>query len=313
MTKNNFMPLMDDPMIKHILGENRFIDFTKNLVHNITNIPYKKLEGAIITNGEELGKNNIKDKAFSCDIMMRLKNGMKIIIESQNNNDSKSEIKNIFYGLRELLNQIPKGEKIKKLKPVYQIIIVKNDYVKRKIQKKLINEFHLTEKNNNKFVLLNGLYTIKIIDIKSEIGYSEANDELKGWINLFRAKNQIEAEIAVKRIKILEGVLKEMNNFMDENYVRTYKEKYDDEMELLKKIWKKEARKEGREKGRLEGIEQGSNKKSYEIAIKMLEKDMNPKDIEELTGVTYDRIHSLTKNISKKYQIRETKAKYNQK
>ena len=208
MTKNNFMPLMDDPMIKHILGENRFIDFTKNLVHNITNIPYKKLEGAIITNGEELGKNNIKDKAFSCDIMMRLKNGMKIIIESQNNNDNKSEIKNIFYGLRELLNQIPKGEKIKKLKPVYQIIIVKNDYVKRKIQKKLINEFHLTEKNNNKFVLLNGLYTIKIIDIKSEIGYSEANDELKGWINLFRAKNQIEAEIAVKRIKILEGVLK---------------------------------------------------------------------------------------------------------
>ena len=43
----------------------------------------------------------------------------------------------------------------------------------------------------------------------------------------------------------------------------------------------------------------------------MLEKDMDPRDIEELTGVTYDRIHSLTKN--KKYQIRETKAKYNQK
>jgi len=64
-----------------------------------------------------------------------------------------------------------------------------------------------------------------------------------------------------------------MNNFMDENYVRTYKEKYDDEMELLKKIWKKEARKEGREKGRLEGIEQGSNKKSYEIAIKMLDRN----------------------------------------
>ena len=114
-----------------------------------------------------------------------------------------------------------------------------------------------------------------------------------------------------------------MNNFMDESYVRTYKEKYDDEMELLKKIWKKEARKEGREKGRLEGIKegieqgieqgikQGSNRKTYEIAIKMLEKDMDPRDIEELTGVTYDRIHSLTKN--KKYQIRETKAKYNQK
>ena len=35
-----------------------------------------------------------------------------------------------------------------------------------------------------------------------------------------------------------------MNNFMDESHVKKYKEKYDDEMELLKKIWKKEARKE---------------------------------------------------------------------
>lgn len=111
MTQEEFTPLNDDSMIKHILGNEKNIKFTKNFIHNVTNIPYKKLEGATITNSEKLNKDNIKNKSFEPDMIMRLKDGMKIMIDMQNDNSLESELKNLCYGLRELINQIKIGEK----------------------------------------------------------------------------------------------------------------------------------------------------------------------------------------------------------
>jgi len=67
--------------------------------------------------------------------------------------------------------------------------------------------------------------------------------------------------------------------------------------------------------GRNEGINIGRDKALLETARKMIEKDMDPNDIEEITGITYSEINSLTKNIKssrKLYQVREEKSEYNQ-
>lgn len=172
------------------------------------------------------------------------------------------------------------------MKPVFQIIIVKIDYIKRKIMKKILNEFQIIEKENNKLILLDGLYTIKIVDLKCEIEYGKYSEELIGWKNLLKAESLEEAKIAGKGIKILEEVLKEMIRFMDEVKPRMAFEKFEEDKRLQ------------RELGIKEGINQGETNKTYEFAKEMLISGEDDNKIKKYTKLSFKEILKLKKQLN---------------
>ena len=109
-----------------------------------------------------------------------------------------------------------------------------------------------------------------------------------------------------------------MREYASEEYVQDYtiRDKlHRSEVNSARENGLSQGRSEGINIGRNEGINIGRDKALLETARKMIEKDMDPNDIEEITGITYSEINSLTKNIKssrKLYQVREEKSKYNQ-
>jgi len=318
---------MDDLMSRGIFGDPRNIEYTKHFIKSVTKFSDEMLEDMVVTNGETLTKNSIIDKELESDIKLRLKSGLNIILEFQNKNDIDSEIKNILYSMNELITQVKRGDKYStKLKPVYQIIVVNNDTLRKKLKRTLLNTCQISNLEDNEYIILKNYYTIKILDINGEINYAKDDKELLDWISMFKAKNWKELKEASKGKEIMEKVRKRMEEFLGVKWVRTIQDKMEDTLRIEKNEAREKARKEGlkegRKEGRIEGRVEGENNKAYQMARIMHEFDepiekislytgLTNEEITKVIGITYDTSLTLTKQKMKRPSVRETPAVYN--
>ena len=267
-----YISLTTDIMAKQILGTKENIDFTLNLIKNIININIEYLKNPIITNSVKLTRKRIIEKNFELDIILETK------------------------------------------QRIYNIEIQQNNYIcnvnsRRKIIKKYFNIFN--------------------IDLECEDGYTLLNKEMKGWIILFKARNIEEARKAEKYNPLLKEVIERMIIFMGKkevaDYVKIREKLFNSNVKLegekvgkrlakrmakrmAEDIVKKEVEKAS-ETAKIEGREEGIMEEKERTLHKLLDKDYSLEEIEEITGIEYTKILSLTK--SKKSELRETRGTYN--
>ena len=275
-----YISLTTDIMAKQILGTKENIDFTLNLIKNIININIEDLKKPIITNSVKLTRKRIIEKNFELDIILETK------------------------------------------QRIYNIEIQQNNYIcnvnsRRKIIKKYFNIFN--------------------IDLECEDGYTLLNKEMKGWIILFKARNIEEARKAEKYNPLLKEVIERMIIFMGKkevaDYVKIREKLFNSNVKLegekvgkrlakrmakpmaedmakrmAEDIVKKEVEKAS-ETAKIEGREEGIMEEKERTLHKLLDKDYSLEEIEEITGIEYTKILSLTK--SKKSELRETRGTYN--
>ncbi|BBI34766.1 RpnC/YadD family protein [Cohnella abietis] len=82
---------------------------------------------------------------------------------------------------------------------------------------------------------------------------------------------------------------------LQENIERIYPHEEEKLMEWMTS-WEKKGKEEGLQEGLLKGKEEGIQESKQEIALKMLEKGLNPEIIEELTGLSSSQISKLQKH-----------------
>ena len=293
----SYISLCEDLMGKYILGSKDRIEYTIDLLICLLSMTNEEFKDAKVLNSVKLDKERIFQKGFESDIILETKDGSIYNLEIQNLNSNNSRVKNSMYVMRIFGGKLRKGnEDYEKTKPVFQIVLMNDKNYKNK-NNKLIEELVVCSRDSeNNYI--DDYFKIFVVDLNCEIDYTKFDRKLIGWILLFRAKSFKEARESVKFNPILEGVIRDMREYASEEYVQDYTIR-----DRLHRSEVNSAREDGRDKALLE------------TARKMLEKDMSPNDIEEITGITYSEINSLTKNIKssrKLYQVREEKSKYNQ-
>ena len=317
----SYISLCEDLMGKYILGSKDRIEYTIDLLICLLSMTNEEFKDAKVLNSVKLDKERIFQKGFESDIILETKDGSIYNLEIQNLNSNNSRVKNSMYVMRIFGGKLRKGnEDYEKTKPVFQIVLMNNKSYKNK-NNKLIEELVVCSRDSeNNYI--DDYFKIFVVDLNCEIDYTKFDRKLIGWILLFRAKSFKEARESIKFNPILEGVIRDMREYASEEYVQDYtiRDKlHRSEVNSARENGLSQGRSEGINIGRNEGINiglaKGRDKALLETARKMIEKDMSPNDIEEITGITYSEINSLTKNIKssrKLYQVREEKSKYNQ-
>lgn len=305
----SYISLCEDLMGKYILGSKDRIEYTIDLLICLLSMTNEEFKDAKVLNSVKLDKERIFQKGFESDIILETKDGSIYNLEIQNLNSNNSRVKNSMYVMRIFGGKLRKGnEDYEKTKPVFQIVLMNDKNYKNK-NNKLIEELVVCSRDSeNNYI--DDYFKIFVVDLNCEIDYTKFDRKLIGWILLFRAKSFKEARESIKFNPILEGVIRDMREYASEEYVQDYT--------IRDKLHRSEvnsALSQGEKLGMSKGINIGRDKALLETARKMIEKDMSPNDIEEITGITYSEINSLTKNIKssrKLYQVREEKSKYNQ-
>jgi len=317
----SYISLCEDLMGKYILGSKDRIEYTIDLLICLLSMTNEEFRNAKVLNSVKLDKERIFQKGFESDIILETKDGSIYNLEIQNLNSNNSRVKNSMYVMRIFGGKLRKGnEDYEKTKPVFQIVLMNDKNYKNK-NNKLIEELVVCSRDSeNNYI--DDYFKIFVVDLNCEIDYTKFDRKLIGWILLFRAKSFKEARESVKFNPILEGVIRDMREYASEEYVQDYtiRDKlHRSEVNSAREDGISQGERLGISKGisigRNEGINIGRDKALLETARKMIEKDMDPNDIEEITGITYSEINSLTKNIKssrKLYQMREEKSKYNQ-
>ena len=200
-----------------------------------------------------------------------------------------------MYVMRVFGGKLKNGENYDKTKPVFQIVVMNDkDYKNR--NNELVRELVVCSKDKEGNYI-DEFFKIFIVDINCEVDYTKVDKRLLGWLLLFRANTFKEANDCIKYNEMLRGVIEDMKKYASEDYVQDYT--------IRDKLYRSDINSAKRE-GRNEGMDYAN----LIMAQKLRDRDMEPSEIVEVTGIPLDKVLSLKKN--EHVMVREEKTKYNE-
>jgi len=293
--ENGWISLRNDKMFRKIFSEN--IEFTKLLLKSTFDFSDEDLEGMTVTNGETIFSNNKKFSNFIADIIVKLKNGDKVIIEMQSYNNENSTIKNELYCDREISNQKIEENNYTKINKVYQLVIIGNN--------KMIKENHIllesyTKKGDrDSYHRIMDKYRKTLwLDLGCETCYAKYNKELLGLVKLFIANSEEEALESVKYNKLMKEMIKKMKEYMGSEEMREYASKELDYYDCIREDALEEGINLGREEGISLGRKEGKNQQQYEIAKNLIKSNISLDIISKCTSLPLNKINSIKSELS---------------
>ena len=218
------------------------------------------------------------------DLIVISDSGKHILVELNSNFSQSIKVRNLSY-----YSQIV--EKSKKYDESLETVLINlNHNSKVEIDKKT----YLLKCNEDDSIYTN---TFKIININlvkyKELWYDECIKGNKKHIHLVMLNaNMDEMEELGKRDKVVKEFEERMLTLTKDGVVLNHLS-YEEDQEKLRRSEISEARDEGITEGITKGIAEGINK----TAINMLKRNMNTKDIIEITGLSEKTIEKLKKNM----------------
>ena len=293
--KNKFIQPSKDLMFKNLFGIEENIEFTIDMLKKLLHYNNNCFKDAKVINSIKLNKETIKNKHFEMDVLLKLKNGDLINIEIQSEYDKEAEMKSILYATGNFYKSIKSGEEYNNRPKVIGITLVKN--LKLHNQNKFIQKYYITNEQDINDKMIPESFYIILINLKVECTCEYY--EFENWRRFLNSENKKEMYNISKTSEILLKAYKEEMRFMNLEYVQDFR--YDEMLRRSREIRHiKEAREEGIKEGKKEGIDfgilEGSTRKTYEIAIKMLKANMSIKEISKITGLTIKEIKELKTN-----------------
>ena len=264
--------LIDDLTFKYIFTkEIILIDFINSFLEYINSpkrVVYVKLEP------QEILPHNKKLKLYIGDIICTLDDGTIVNIEMYSHNFTMHDYNKSFsYICRIYANQMKSGKiNYEENKKVISIVFMNNNF--QRINDKIVNSYNFAQKISHKLISEGQLemYLIRL-DKEDENEYTLGNKRFNKWLEILRAKSIEEMKKIGKGEKIMDQVIKYVNELCEESQKKGLKG-YIEEKE---------------NDARAHGIEQG-------IAITakaMLKNKINIETIIKCTGLTKEEILSL--------------------
>ncbi len=264
----NYKTLKDDLTFKYVFSHEDILkDFIDSFL-NFMGLNYK----ATLTNvkvQDYMLPNKEKVKGFFGDIVVTLNNSYIVSLEMYKKNFSKREYKKSLSYLHKLsIEQMKPGEKnYEKIKKVIGISFMQGNF--RRINKEIVNSYSFREEITEK-VIDEGdieLYLVRY-DLVPKRRTKKEKRFIK-WLRMINAKDIEELEKIGKGDKIME------------NSIRVVKE------------WLEDSAKHGLERYIDDVKFEATENEKINIAKNMLNKNMDIKDIIEITGLSKKQIMHL--------------------
>lgn len=287
-----FANVQTDLTFKRLFGDEQ----RKNLTLSFLNAVLGRKKGNLIETIEFCDGANIpmiEDYKYSAvDITCTDESGNRFIIEMQVAHQVYFLLRAQYYVAYALSSQLKKGAKYSSLTPVIFIGIMN----------------HRLFENGTKSITHHGICDLQTLErsmFHSEFHFIELSNfhktvdqletDLDKWLFFFKESHDLEIipEIYEKSPDFIEAF-----HVLEKSlWTPAEQEKYRKQLEALRHddLLQEGLIEKGIEKGIAKGIEQGALKKAEEMAIKMLNKDMNMQDVADLTGLAIEEIKKLKK------------------
>lgn len=255
-------------------NEEFLIDFLKSLLK----IEITKIEIREQVNLEKLAQN---EKGGRLNLQAELNNGIIINIELQIKNQNNMENRTLLYGAKTISREVKRGTDYKDIQQVIMINIL--DYEMLGFDEYISETVTVLEKHRE-CEIIKGMKWYFIELPKFRKAHPNMNEKLNQWLAFIDDYDKGVIKMIEKKNKTLEKARREINYLTGDEEVRRLAE--------LREKWEMDyadTMRVGREEGREEGLAEGRE----EIAKKLIEKGMKIEEIQEITGLSKERVEKL--------------------
>jgi predicted transposase/invertase (TIGR01784 family) len=278
MTKD-FLPPKSDVVFRLLFGDIRNVDLLSDFLKSVLTLPQDDLSEITIVDPHLLRKHPDK-KLGILDLKAKTKSGKIVHLEIQLSDLPQMRERLIFYDAGLITDQIDAGEDYGVIKRVITILIV--DY-------ELIPE---SPRYHNRFTLYDPASAIEFSDL-IEINTLElpklpkmADNYLWHWLRFLRAESKEDLDMVAQASPKLEKVVGKLLELSEDESARM--------------LYEAEVKQERDNRARLRGAwEEGEKTGRFEIAQKLLKRNMPINTIVEVTGLSREEIEKLFAENSK--------------
>ena len=280
--EKHHIPYHYDALFYKVFGDYNDLDLIKYLLENILDFNVKKIE---VLNGKVVG-DKIKTKKSFLDLLVRVNE--KVMVNIEVNTDTSQIIKerNISFLLKVASNDFKSGEKYRVFKKHIQYNFNVEDNTDYSIERYFLKEL-------NKDKILSRRLEIRNINLAyySEKCYNEGIENLTEFeklMGLLGAKDKEHENIFANEKGMLKKIMDKGEKFRNDSEII---DMYEHDL-TLEEIHEYEI-----EEAVLEATEKVTSNTTRNIAINMLNLNMNLEDISKATGLSIDELNELKKEL----------------
>ena len=300
------LELTSDVVFKAFMLSDRTKNYKARLIHLITGIDEDELKNAFYTS-EELKINNINDKVYKTDIVVRVKKNV-ISIEMNNRKYKGIFTKNRLYASKLESEELESGEDYLDIK---KIITINIDNFHAFKGGKVVYKFLMKEEDTGE--IEDDLYVSYHVDLKNVCNMQYNDNEVEKLLKVFtedinslRGEEKLQADKSETDRLIIEAI-EELERLSQDRDIRGLYNKEKVERKLMNsykreireksieegmKKGMREGMREGKKVGIKEGITQGKSEGRLEAKQNFLnlmrEKGMSDQEIEKFLGTSIE-------------------------
>ncbi len=276
-------------------GNEKFlIDFLEALLKT-------KIKNIKIQEEKNLLQLTTKDKGGRLDLQAQLNDGVIVNIELQMKNEYNTEKRLTYYGAKNIIQAIDKGQDYNEMKDVIIVAILGYNLLN---VKEYISETKIVLDKHRDYEVIKNIKWYFIELPKFRKINPDMNDKLNQWIAFLDDYDRRLVEMAVKNNEILEEAKVKITRITGDEIIRRRVQSEEEWIidrnsaisyakEKALKEGKEEGMKQGIEQGKIEGNREGRRQSQIEIAKEMIKKNMKIELISDITKLTIEDIEKI--------------------
>jgi len=232
-------------------------------------------------------KDNITDKSFTVDLLLKTKSGEAIHIEMQASPHKNFKERFQLYNARKAGQQIKVGENYSKVRRTISLVIT------------TFQVFNDSEKSHEKIIMrrengkiFTNVQELNIIDLTKTETDKTVEQEKYLWGKLFQVTTLEELKMIAKTSEEMAEATDKLLKISADEHAQAYALSREN-AEFAKRLHEQGLRDEAIEEGTRQGTRQGESNKAIEIAKKMLCRGDSIEDITELTDLSIQKVKEL--------------------
>jgi len=284
--------MLNDAMFKALFRSIEARDMVSTFLSSLTGIKKEVLMNADYQGGE-LPKKNINEKGKTSDIIIKIEDNHKIILEMNQHHSDNIFEKNTGY----VFSIASESTRVNS-KKYTTVILINIDNFNSFNTKEAVLNFKLRDEYGH--IETNQYHSIHLI-LENIVNKEYNEDEvIKKLAKFLKTSNLDEMEKEFEGDESYMACIRKVEDLStDPNFIGYYdiEEARRQEIEDMKatgfRMGREEGRKEGRKEGREEGREEGEKNKQIEIAKSMLKDNLNVDIISKYTSLSEDEILNI--------------------
>ena len=286
---NKKLNLKNDIIFKAFFGKKGNEEFLIDFLEALLKIKITKIEIQEDVNLEQL---SVEEKGGRLDIQAILNDGVIANIEMQVRNNHNMEVRTTFYASKIMSRETSRGEDYRSIKKIILINILGYNMFKK--YDEYIHKTAIVLDGHREEIVIDNIEWWFIELPKFRKMHKNIDNKIDQWLLFIDDEEKELVKMAEEKNQTLQKAREEMNYLTGDAAVRRLAE--------LREIWELDynsdinyAREKGEKSGLKRGRKEGEQKKSIEIAKKLLKLQMPIEQISEITSLTEEEINNIKK------------------